>query len=1432
MTTQSLRILEKYWKPGTSKVLTLSMLSTLLFLGAFFYLYVSDNYSYLVERNFRLLATWGKELTETFDNYERSFRFRVQEQESASLVESSDFIRSRGLDQTLTDEGLVLEGFAPIADTKAESPAHDKSRYKLMLEQQTREQLRLLPFVKNVQPPKPAPAQSPAEAGPKDHPPTVTFSYTPTQPNGLVEAKANDQDGQVTATASIALGDLLKHVATEGIYDDVLLADPSGAIVYQRNPSTLKFLHLGNLLHHQRLDNGLLADVLTEGGLEQAQRLDPNNLSQVMKTAMPSHFQVTVGGNSYDVFMQAIAFPSITIPSTKDYQGIPWIICGILPSSTFQEQYLAIPFTVLLFCLFLFISAFLALPLISLLMMNPRERLTRFSVVSLLITNILGAGVGTFFLLDLGFYRQSVSDFHERLTATTDSIAEAFHLELDRMVWQLDRYNQQFQLLKDRDRFPTVPDSKAWLARVNLPDPCKDSQDKALPFCYPNFSVVFWADGEGILRETWTKAATPYVRGTHDLRQRDYVTKVQGSSTHLSRRLINNRWLEFYAQPLISLESSTRSLVVSLPSRISGDGQTPATPWVAAIQSEEFSLLKEAVMSPGTGYAVIDDRTGVAIFHSNGRRMLRENFLEETDNNPEITALIHARTEGSVEGDYWGSGYRMALKPLSGLPWTLVVFESKEAFRTTNFEALLFSFSLFTLYILALLLWLKALTWAYCFDPSGQRIRWTWPKHGLRKTYHGLSLLQVMIVLLGLAAALGMDWQGKMGASSRLALASLPFLAMWVVVRTLWKGQSTPREEQTEQNRDPLALLQTPQFIGTVTRFALTTFLLLGVFPAILFFKVAFDQEMRLFAQHHLWGFGQSLAQQTQGPWFAKGLGEHQRDFQMVTTPTGCLIEGCLTEGEMPPLRNAAACSSWSHGSTTPDLQFSLQGVFPSFPLATCLSFDSQTWNPRETIRASRLDRFHQLIRKSSLQNPMNKESWGFLHTPSADATAIWAQTITDGHQQVMLRLTDFPQGRGKAATFGPLHLSLWSPLFPWNLSSGRLPALLLMAGILLVIGYFILRYMVTKIYAFPSFFHRSREIGAAPLLPPPPALEHLLVVGPPGAGKSFLAVTLGPGCPVLDMHDTSGKETWADSLVATLPEQTSAVILDHFEYQWDNPAQKKEKGLLVERLLARSLKVCIFSTRDPLEWTRSHVFDHTEQNQDATQTYWIDLLGSFGFTNFTTGRMEALLQEWLHPKTEQPVTTGPSLPVKHCLQQEALPTVHLERIGNWIRGYQEWATWTPGQMKEHFIHIGWPYYQALWQSCSLTEKLALYHIAVDGYVHADNPDLTSLSQKGLIRLTPDLQLMNDSFRQCVLQLGMNFQLSKWEKQTRPDTWGQLKLPFLLIFGTILLFFFFTQQEFKNSFITLMSLLPILLPALPELPTLFTGPKNPQSSSG
>ena len=1433
MASPLISTLQKYWKPATSTAFTLVTLLAFLFFGALFYLYVSQHYSYLVERNFRLLATWSTELKETVENYQKTFAFRIKEKESEDVAQPSPSIRPRSAKPLLPEKGLMITGYEEVPVELGEAQKdYDPLLFYGTRKKRVTENLKQLPYVQILQ----IPEKAPPSPTPEDQRPpkeaTVNFSLVPYQPGGMVQALVDGKKEPIEA--GFSLQTLIKNIATEKIFDDVVLADPSGAIVFQRNPSTLQFFHLNNLLHHQRLDNSWLSLLFQEGGVEEAKPLDPQNLVQVMKSATPAHFQITVGGNSYDVFMQAVDFPQISVPGPDSNSGTPWIICGLLPSSDFQEQYLAIPFTVLLFCLFLLISGFLALPFLSLIMMNPRERLTRFSVVTLVITNILGAGIGTLFLLDLGFYRQMADDFHERLESTAYSISEAVQTQLDRMLWQLVWFDEKNAQLGDLETFPADPKSKAWLARYQIPSPCQQTPEAPGPLCYPDFSVMFWVDPQAVLRETWTQQKEPYVRGIHDLSHREYVTRIQDASREpLYRRLIQNRWIEFYAQPLISLESSTRSLVLSIPhqGRKSPTGASKA--WVAAIQSEAFSLLSEPVISTGSGYAVIDDQSGLVLFHSNTRRMLRENFLEETDSNPEIAALIYARAEGAVEGDYWGIGHRFFVKPLVGLPWTLVVFDSKEAFRTTNFDVLIFSLCLFTLYIVALLFWIKLLSLLYRYDATGRRIRWTWPRQTSRPTYHWISLGQGLLFIVALAVLGALDWQPDLRLEARLALISLPFIMMWVVIRVLWKQHPIAHIDAAEFPGNPWTLLQASQLLGAFSRFALTSFLVLGVFPALLFFKVAHDQELRLFAQHHLWDFAKNLATRTDGPWLAKGSGETGSTFTFSDKPKACLFSGCNGAKPTSPGIQTGACARSSHASVEPSLQYTLQGIFNLLPLPTCLTFMADTWNPKDVISPSWFNRLPQLIRTSSLQNPMNKESWGFLHHNPSDSWTEWAHAVSDGRQRVFLRKKDFLQGTRDEPILAPLYLSVWMGLFPWNLSY-RFLGFLMAAGILVGVGYVILRYMVGKIFPLPSFYHRSHESGGGAITSSPSTLRHLLILGPPGSGKSHLIQRVAPECHVLDLHGTFGKEAWAAGLSASIPKGTKAIILDHFEYRWEDSTYRKEKGLLLEQLLAAGYQICILSTRDPLEWTKGPWTEAGDPSQEVPQAYWVDLLATFGFTHFVPSRMEGLLREWLNPQMDHtPLDGTPSkLAVKHCLHQESQPTLQLERIGHWVRSFQEWATWTPSQMKEQFLQIGWPYYQALWQSCSLSEKLALFHLALDGYLHADNPELTSLSQKGLVRLEPDLQLMNDSFRQFVLHLGSNLQLSKWEKQATQDTWGRLKWPFLMIFGGIILFFFFTQQEFKNSFITLISLLPILLPALPELPFLFSQQKStspPQS---
>lgn len=1422
MPEQVLSAFRKGLKLGTGKTFTLVTLLLIFIFGAFFYVYVSQNYTYLVERNFRLLATWSKELRETYENNLQTINFRLAEIQT----KNGDGINSRSVSKSSNTEGPILQDFEDISSQLLYFEAvesKEKMKTSPLLLSPIQEKLEKLPYVRIDQTSKDTTDQ--ALSSP------LSFGLNlQTDPQSTPEAPAIEKESDTNLTASFDLDQLIQTVVTEPVFSDVLLVDPTGLIVYQRNPSSFRFFHLRNLLHNQRVEDGWWAEILKNTGLDSATTLDDTNLNEAIQSIVPAHVQVRLGGADYEIFMQAVVFPSSNdLKPGSVSSPTPWILCGLLPTSTFRDQYLAIPFTVLLLFIFLLVSAFLILPLLSLVLMSPRERLSRFSVSTLLITNILGAGVGTFFVLDLAFYQQTTSFFNERLQSIAQSTHEAFQLQLDRLIWQLKTFDEKIEKLQDLQRLSNSNNAQAWLARVALPDPCADHQEETSQGCFPDYSLAFWVDGKGMLRETWSPGNQPYVQGVHDLSQRKYVSAIQDKRLPLYRRRIDNQWIEFYVQPLISLENSERSFVVSMPHGVTRDHTHREHQWIAAIQTEELGLLKSAVAAPGSGMAVIDNQTGQVLFHSDPHRMLRENFLEETDNNVELSALIHARAEGRFEGKYWGTGHYFYAKPVEELPWTLVVFRSKEMFRTINFEILMFSSCLFTLYIIGLLLWLKVLSAWYRFDGYGQPVRWLWPHQSGRQAYNRLALFHIVLSILGILCMVWMDW--KWGTAHRYAILGifLPVLGLWLTVRTLWKSAGKGLMQAEQNPGDLRVLMDSPRLLSAYARLGIGSFILLGVLPAVVFFKLAHDEEMRLFVQQQMWGLAASLERHTHAIWQQIGTGKTRQNFQYFTNNRPCLIPGCQVEIQATHTKTIPCVSSGVSGSS-PDIQYILQGLYLNLSFPVCLSLESGQEVSDSPVGPSWLHRLHQLVRKSSLQNPMNQESWGFIYPKDNTSPTQWSLRIERNYQSIDLLLPQFSQIISPDPRERLLKFQSAAPLFPWNL--GRVMIGTILLGVfLLMASYALLRYAMARIFPMPSFIHRSHPVLSQEPKSDKESLQNLLILGPQGIGKSAFTQKLHLEWERVDLHSIGGKESWGEASLAQVSGNAGAVVVDHFEYQWGNPVQGLEKRIFIEGLLSRNIKICIMSAWNPFDWVERPSKDSPPALL-SPQGPWTDLFHTFGVAYFIPNKMEGVIREWLRPQiVDGPIEDrGQLLFVNRLLNQESAATFHLKKIGKWIRSLKEWPMWSPQEMKEQFRLAAFPYYQSLWESCSVPEKLALYHVASDGYLHSHNPELVGLCQKGLLRLDPDIQLLNESFRSFVLEIATNTGIAAWEAGDSPDTWARLKYPFLLLFGVIVIFLFATQQEFKNSFITLVSLLPVLLPALPELSSLFTAQK-PGSSS-
>ena len=205
----------------------------------------------------------------------------------------------------------------------------------------------------------------------------------------------------------------------------------------------------------------------------------------------------------------------------------------------------------------------------------------------------------------------------EQLQTTAQAIHDGFQIELNRILWQLNDYDKKITGLKDITT-PNTPkkDRVAWVARTDIPDPCQESPQPPSPWCFPHYSIMFWADEQGDLRVNWTPEER-YIHGVHPLRHRDYVSVIQERTLPLMKRQVGNSTIPFYIQPIITLESSERTIVISKPH---GQVEHGVTPWVAAIQPDMLSILKTPALPSGTGYAIIHNDNGMVLFHSEAKR--------------------------------------------------------------------------------------------------------------------------------------------------------------------------------------------------------------------------------------------------------------------------------------------------------------------------------------------------------------------------------------------------------------------------------------------------------------------------------------------------------------------------------------------------------------------------------------------------------------------------------------------------------------------------------------------------------------------------------------------------------------------------------------------------------------------------------------------
>lgn len=159
-----------------------------------------------------------------------------------------------------------------------------------------------------------------------------------------------------------------------------------------------------------------------------------------------------------------------------------------------------------------------------------------------------------------------------------------------------------------------------------------------------------------------------------------------------------------------------------------------------------------------------------------------------------------------------------------------------------------------------------------------------------------------------------------------------------------------------------------------------------------------------------------------------------------------------------------------------------------------------------------------------------------------------------------------------------------------------------------------------------------------------------------------------------------------------------------------------------------------------------------------------------------------------------------------------------LSNLKSWLREKEHANDLKEDQFIQHFATLARSHYESIWQSLSLDEQLALFHLARDRFIHIHHPGIPSLLQRGIIRFDPDLRLMNTTFRDFVKKAAVEDGLENKETEQTSSVWSAIKRPLTMVLGSLLLFFLITQQEFRAALPALLTFIPILIQSFSDMP--------------
>lgn len=1201
-----------------------------------------------------------------------------------------------------------------------------------------------------------------------------------------------------------------------------------------------------------------------------------------MKTSGVRNYNI--GGKDYKLFLQPVS-----VNSGKD-----WIIGGLLSNSRYQREKNQLPSEIILLLLTLVISMLLMFPVIKLFQMGNKDRLTISDGIWSIVTSMLLMS-----LLFFSFFKYNISlrpDVNpDSKKILTDGISQAFKKEINTVYHALCRYDTLLQ--KDSLKSKSLRSDIIFLQSNKIyNDDKKEIKDLAdtLKAIGKTVSIkqVFWLNDSGVEKLNWTieSANAPH----RNYKVRDYFKRIRDKNTYFLNDDISK---QFYLDQIISWTTGEFTSVLSIPSLDTGK---------VAVISFNMKSLENVLLPPGYQFALIDDR-GNVLYHSQEDRNLKENLLDEFSENENLLSCMQAHTDSSFETRYFSKKYNVRVSPLTGLPYFLVILEDTSFMETRHIEIYSFTSSMLIIFFIFLIIELLITFFAsakrsffkkHLFDTS-----WLGPKESCHEeyilaaafnfiivllliffffltsflTYLFILFISVIAVNLFLNVAFAnryksenpdkYDYKKKAIRCLIILIAiiditaiikldqwynSLPAYELFVFITGVIVLKAGKLFLDKLKGPKQYAFLKRWNNVKSFSLMALTRLIITSGIPIVFFYLSSYNYE-------------QNIAIRYKQSEFAKQLIQKAHD---------------ISSGDLKYIKDTLGI--YIDGASIKDID-TVQITDVSKFRKDSLKFEGYTDEEKQALKilgAFRLSITHESVAEEKFYSSEEEDSSLFYNHLLRDACQTSAGTITYKH-------TNLPYKYLKISS-SCLNYNLPGFFRKGSILNGLEFWIFLIFS--LVIFYFIIHNIIKKLFAVgvPDL-KKSHEVDIK-ILEDQKLNKLLFIIGSPGARKKDYVLQLiklgkikSPANKALafdsylEMNNNvfiadmihipdSGNEKeeelhWKKYMDKVFAEKNSLIIVNHFEYNIQDPVSNRIKLNFLEKLMIDDKrKIIILSTIHPVTFLDSAFTELMKKNNKSTGKNdknittipaqdlekWHVLLGHYRIVLMSLDHDMELTVEKPHEKIiggDSSLDHEPNLKVErlyeemiyketkrgYFLNQMRQPAIEAGReILKNVK--KEELPPLPDEIVLKLQVTSHYFYMYIWQSLTREEKFLLYDLAEDNLVNSfDDYNLSMLIGKGIImRDDGTLKLFNNGFRNFIITAIGDSEAMKIKDQIKDNgNWGKLRIPMILIILAILAFLLVSQQEAYSTLITYLAALTAGVPLVLRIFSFFDKTKKP-----